>query len=186
MSVLRAFIAVDVDNPEVVGKVVEVQRELERAGQNGLKNVEPENLHLTLRFLGEIDEADVKVVKAALEFLDVKPFTLEFRGLGYFPGGGRVNVVWAGVEGDVNVLRNVFEKVEGGLRALKLERERFSPHLTICRVKYVRDRQSLFDVIAKHSNTYFGRQHVYKISLKKSTLTPTGPIYSDVWVKKLG
>jgi 2'-5' RNA ligase len=86
----------------------------------------------------------------------------------------------------VNVLRNVFEKVEGGLRALKLERERFSPHLTICRVKYVRDRQPLFDVIAKHSNTYFGRQHVDKISLKKSTLTPTGPIYSDVWVKKLG
>jgi len=69
---------------------------------------------------------------------------------------------------------------------LRLEKEGFSPHLTICRVKFVRDRQSLFDVIAKHSNTYFGKQYVDKISLKKSTLTPKGPIYSDIWVKKLG
>lgn len=183
---MRAFIAVSVDNPEVVGKVVEVQRELETAGRNGLKTVEPENLHLTLRFLGEIEEHDVEIVKTALDALDVKPFTLEFKGLGYFPGGGRVNVVWVGVGGDVDTLRQVSEKIEAGLRALRLEKERFSPHLTVCRVKFLRDRQSLFDVIAKHHGTYFGRQYVDKIVLKKSNLTPSGPIYSDVWVKKLG
>jgi len=182
---VRAFIAVDIYDEEAVRKILAVQDELQRVNPNGLKPVEPENLHITLRFLGEIDEETVQYVVGVLEKLDEKPFTVSLEGLGYFPGSGRINVVWVGVSEGGEQLTRIYNWIEKELAGLRLERERFTPHLTICRIKSVRDRNALLAVIEKNRSTEFGKQLVDKVSLKKSVLTPTGPVYSDIMVKRL-
>ncbi|MEM1964732.1 MAG: RNA 2',3'-cyclic phosphodiesterase [Candidatus Caldarchaeum sp.] len=182
---VRAFIAVDVVDENVVRQVVSVQNELSRFGGNGLKHVEPENLHLTLRFLGEIEDAGVEIASEALRKVQASPFTITFSGLGYFPGGGRVNVIWVGVTEGADKLEDIHSQLEKNLANMRLEKERFSPHLTICRVKFVKDRNGLLSVISKNSKTFFGSQRVERIALKKSVLTSSGPIYSDIMVRKL-
>ncbi|MCS7109970.1 MAG: RNA 2',3'-cyclic phosphodiesterase [Candidatus Caldarchaeum sp.] len=180
---VRAFFAVDVKDEAVVGNILSFQREVLRAGGDGLKPVEPENLHITLIFLGEINEPEVTVASRALETIESKPFDIEFRGAGYFPGGGRVNVVWVGVKAGAEELKNLHNQLKGKLRSLRLEDERFVPHLTVCRVKFIKNKNSLLEAVSKNVDTLFGTQRVEKVALKKSVLTASGPIYSDIAVK---
>ncbi|MEM4302806.1 MAG: RNA 2',3'-cyclic phosphodiesterase [Candidatus Caldarchaeum sp.] len=182
---VRAFIAVDVVDKNVVRQIMSVQSELSRVGGNGLKLVEPENLHLTLRFLGEIGDAEVEMVSEALRKLEAPPFSISFTGLGYFPGGGRINVIWVGVAEGAEKLEEIHNKLEKRLASMRLEKEKFTPHLTICRVKFVKDRNALLDVVNRNSKTFFGSQRVDRIALKKSMLTHSGPIYSDITVRNL-
>ncbi len=182
---VRAFIAVDINDPETVRQIMNMREELLRVGGGGLKPVDPENLHITLWFLGEIGEAEVDMVSEALRKIDVDPFSITLSGLGYFPGGGRINVIWVGVSNGAEELQNIHSKLERSLTGIKLEKQKFTPHLTICRVKYVTDKNALLDVIKRNSKKFFGEQKVDKIALKKSVLTPSGPIYSDITVHYL-
>ncbi|MEM0384357.1 MAG: RNA 2',3'-cyclic phosphodiesterase [Candidatus Caldarchaeum sp.] len=183
---VRAFIAVDVSDEETVRNIVNVQNELMSVVREGLKPVEPQNLHLTIRFLGEVSDADVQLVVEALSRVDAKQFTMSLKGLGYFPGGGRVNVVWAGVDQGEEELKKIHDNLEKLLSGIRIEKDsRFSPHLTICRVKFLKDKQSLLDVISRNRQTFFGRQRVDRISLKKSVLTSSGPVYSDLAVRRI-
>ncbi|MDW8359855.1 MAG: RNA 2',3'-cyclic phosphodiesterase [Candidatus Caldarchaeum sp.] len=183
---VRAFIAIDVHDEEILRRIVSVQNELIRVGREGLKPVEAHNLHLTLRFLGELTDAETQLVSEALGKLDAKAFTMSLKGLGYFPGGGRVNVIWAGVEEGAEELRKIHSSLGRLLSGLKIEEnDKFSPHLTICRVKFVKDKQGLLEVIRRNSETFFGAERVEKISLKRSVLTSSGPVYSDISVRKI-
>ncbi|MCS7133685.1 MAG: RNA 2',3'-cyclic phosphodiesterase [Candidatus Caldarchaeum sp.] len=180
---VRAFFAVDLEDEAVISNISSFQREVLRAGGEGLKPVERENLHITLIFLGEINEPEVAVASRALETIEAKPFEIEFRGAGYFPGGGRVNVVWVGVKAGAEELKNLHNQLKSKLRNLRLENEKFVPHVTVCRVKFIKNRNSLLEVLSKNVDTLFGKQRVEKVVLKKSVLTASGPIYSDIAVK---
>ncbi|MEM4335060.1 MAG: RNA 2',3'-cyclic phosphodiesterase [Candidatus Caldarchaeum sp.] len=183
---MRAFIAVDVSDDETVKNIVNVQNELMRVGREGLKPVEPQNLHLTIRFLGEVSDDDVQLVSEALSLVDARQFTMSLKGLGYFPGGGRVNVVWAGVDQGGEELKKIHGSLEKLLSGIRIEKDsRFSPHLTICRVKFVKDKRGLLDVIRRNKETFFGQQRVDRICLKKSVLTSSGPVYSDLAVRRI-
>lgn len=182
---MRVFIAVDVNEPQITSLITKAQAELVATHSSVLKPVAAENLHITLKFLGEIDEDVVKVVLEKMKEIKFPPFKIKLRGIGYFPGGGRINVIWVGVTEGSDQLRGLHALVEDELSSLGFRRDTFSPHLTICRVKSVRDKGSLLKALSTYSDYVVGEQWVDALKVKKSTLSSAGPIYVDLLVQKL-
>ncbi|MEM2739323.1 MAG: RNA 2',3'-cyclic phosphodiesterase [Candidatus Bathyarchaeia archaeon] len=179
----RCFIAVDLEDEGIIERVKSFQEALARTG-NPMKIVEPENLHFTLKFLGDVPVARIESIEEALSSLSFKPFDLEVKGVGYFPGGGRVNVVWVGVGRGLDELKDIYDGIEARLSSLGFARDPrgFAAHLTVSRVKSVYDRAKLLKLIDEWRDYRFGEYRVDKVKLKRSILTPRGPIYSDIRV----
>ncbi len=176
---MRAFIAVDLENEEVRSRLERVQKVMESTGAV-MKLVEPRNFHVTLKFLGEINEDLVPKIESLLrEAIDLRPFTVTFKGLGAFPNKYRPRVVFVNVRSDeMSKLMELVDKTVHKL-GFELERRGYVPHLTIARVKargYL-----LTDLIEKYEEEEFGSMLVKEIRLKKSKLTPQGPIYSTIF-----
>ena len=172
---MRAFIAVDVEPTGVMLRFMEAVR---KAGR--VKMVERENLHLTLKFLGEVSEATVEEIGAVVGkcVSGRRAFDISFRGYGFFPPRGRPRVVWIGVESPDFI--ELARDVDDALSEMGYERERsYVPHLTVARVKGHFIPGAIPERFAKMN---FGTQRVECVKLKKSRLTPTGPIYSDIAV----
>ena len=180
MSV-RCFVAVECGSDEVLRGFREAEERLRRTGAD-LKFVEPENVHLTLKFLGEVPEARAREVAQVVEATGFSPFSFRVEEVGVFPSLSRPNVVWAGITEGVSDLAAVFEGLDAGLARLGFERERrrFSPHLTICRVRGGRNRDRLAEEVAAMADMVFGSVNVDRVVLKRSVLTPRGPVYSDL------
>ena len=178
---IRSFVAVDLDNLEVKEKIAKVQKDLEQTGAD-LKLVEPEIMHFTLRFLGEIPEPTVQKVKEILDGVRFQSFEANFSGLGAFPNLNRINVVWVGITHGHEELRGIFEQIEPKLRQIGMapDNKGFSPHLTIARVRSGRNKAALGDAVSKMKDLMFGSMPVTCVRLKKSTLTPKGPIYTTI------
>ncbi|MCD6260740.1 MAG: RNA 2',3'-cyclic phosphodiesterase [Thaumarchaeota archaeon] len=182
-ELIRTFIAVDFDNPEIVSRAQEVQRRLMEAGAV-MKPVEPQNLHTTLWFFGELDKSRLQLVLDNAKKITFKAFKVGVKGVGYFPGGRRVNVIWLGIDDPAGGLNSIVEQLKDRLTRLgfKYDERGFTPHLTIGRVKRVKDRVRLLRELDLLKDTVFGEQVVDKFKVKKSTLTQRGPIYSDLLV----
>jgi len=180
MSV-RCFVAVDCDDEQVLTGFREAGARLKATGAD-LKIVETENVHLTLKFLGEIPEVRAREVAEAVREIHFQPFSFKVEEVGVFPSASRPNVVWAGITEGVTELASVFEDLDTRLSRLGFERERrrFSPHLTICRVRSGRNRDQLMAEIAGLQDMVFGSVKVDRVTLKKSVLTRQGPIYSTL------
>ena len=185
VELIRTFIAVDFDNPQIVSRALEIQEELMRLGV-GMKPVEPHNLHMTLWFFGEIDPGRLNIILENAEKVRFKQFKLIVRGAGYFPGGGRINVVWLGIGDPESGLKLIINQLIERLSKLgfKYDERGFTPHLTIGRVKFVRDRQLALRRLEELKNIYIGEQLIDSFKVKKSTLTSKGPIYTDLLVVK--
>ena len=140
--------------------------------------VKPDAIHITLKFLGEIDEKTLARVKEALSAIRFEPFEVSVGGVkGNPPSFPRV--IWSGVR-DEGACGRVFARVEEALAPLGIPKERraYTPHATLARVK--RFDPSLLPVLKELAPEEFGSCEVRCIRLKKSTLTPTGPIYEDI------
>ena len=173
---IRAFIAVEVpDFPAIRDFISELKKTPAR-----LKAVEPENLHITLKFLGDIAEEKAAELGDALKSIDANSFSFELESAGAFPGAKNPKVIWAGVKEDGS-LSSLQRGVEEICASLGFEREKreFSPHLTVGRVKD-RNTKGIRPVVERYSEVYFGTVDVKEVKLKKSFLTPQGPIYSDM------
>ncbi|QOJ78264.1 RNA 2',3'-cyclic phosphodiesterase [Infirmifilum lucidum] len=183
--ILRVFVAVKVDRPEVVAKIKVFQEELERAGLKA-KFVEAENLHITLQFIGEIPQEKVQSIKVKLREVRASPFVMELEGVGAFPSLKNPRVVWIGVKRGAEELSQLAHKVSQAILAtgVRVEREEFIPHLTIARVKAPLNGEAR-RIIEGNSATLFGEQDVTRFYLVKSTLTPRGSIYTDLAVYQL-
>lgn len=181
MERIRAFIAIDVEDEEILRELEGVQSLLVESGAE-LKLVRRENLHLTIRFLGEIPHFMVDKVGGIIEKLKFPQFTMELKGLGAFPKMTRPNVIWVGVSEGYNEVVSIFNFLEGELRRLgfKPESKAFHPHVTIARVKRRRNLERIVDVFRSYHNHVFGRMTVNCIRLKRSILSPRGPIYSTL------
>ncbi len=144
--------------------------------------VEPEILHLTLRFLGEVPQQTVERVKEILDVVRFPQFELAFSGVGTFPSLSRINVVWIGITRGQEQLSEIFQQIEPKLRQIGLpaDNKGFSPHLTIARVKSGINREALANAAMKLHNLELGQMPVKYVRLKKSTLTPKGPIYTTI------
>ena len=182
-ELIRTFIAVDFDNPEIVSRAQEVQRRLMESGAV-MKPVEPQNLHTTLWFFGELDRGRLQLVLDNAREVAFKAFKVGVKGVGYFPGGGRVNVIWLGIDDPAGGLNSIVKQLKDRLTRLgfRYDERGFTPHLTIGRVKRVKDRARLLRELDRLKDMMFGEQIVDKFKVKKSTLTQRGPIYSDLLV----
>jgi 2'-5' RNA ligase len=147
-----------------------------------LKLVKPQNIHLTVRFLGNISPHMVDSVYEEMKQVSFAPFTVELVGLGVFPKLSYPRVVWAGIRRGADELTNVFEQLEPRLRELgfKPDNKGFSPHLTIARVRGGRNKAMLAEVIRQNEDYDFGKVKAECLKLKKSDLTPRGPIYTTL------
>jgi 2'-5' RNA ligase len=137
------------------------------------RSVEGRNLHLTLKFLGEIRE--VERIRKSLEEIRFERFTVTLRGMGAFPSlnNGRVLFVRAYPE---DILKSLASEVDAKTREIPLDHP-FTPHLTLLRVK---DRRNFSDVVARYENTTFLEQEISSFSMFESILRPTGPIYKEI------
>lgn len=179
---IRSFVAVDIDNPSILSAVTAVQQDLRATGAD-LKMVDPQNMHLTIWFLGEIPRQTLERVKDALSGVRFNTFSLRVAGVGYFPGGRSVQVIWAGVEDPDDQLSHIYGQLRGRLAPLgfKPDRRGFSPHFTVARVRGGRGREALLARIGDIRAAALGVQRVDSVKLKRSVLTPKGPIYSDIY-----
>ncbi|MEM3522714.1 MAG: RNA 2',3'-cyclic phosphodiesterase [Candidatus Bathyarchaeia archaeon] len=178
---VRSFIAFDIDDPSIKNRFIEIQNELIKAGAK-VKLVEPQNIHITLRFLGEIPKALVEKVKNEMVNIDFKAFDVEFKGLGAFPSLNRINVIWIGIKKGEEKLKEIFNQLENRLRKLGFspDPKGFSPHITIARVKSRENIEKLIKILKEKKEHHFGIMKLDSLRLKKSTLTPKGPIYDTL------
>jgi 2'-5' RNA ligase len=176
---IRSFIAFDIVEQPVLKNFANVQNMLVETGAD-LRLVNPENIHITLRFLGNIAPAMVDQIHGEMEQVEFDPFEITIKGLGAFPNLRRINVVWAGIRKGANELRTIFEQLEPRLQNLgfKHDVKGFSPHLTIARVKTGRNKAALAKQLMELEDYEFGSVKAECLKLKKSVLTPQGPIYS--------
>jgi 2'-5' RNA ligase len=179
MSNMRCFVAIKVGEAvrDLLGRV---QEALRRADAH-VKWVERENLHLTLKFLGDLDETRVESLEGLLsaEAARWKTMALEYAGIGTFPERGAPRVVWAGATGDVERLAGLAAAVERHAEAVGVppERHPFVAHLTIGRVKSDRNLKRLAAAIDAQRQVPLGRDEVASFELFRSTLTSDGPVY---------
>jgi len=178
---IRSFVAVDMDEASLVSKLVEAQRALRDLGAD-LKLVEPENIHATVRFLGEVPAPTIELVKEQMNEVKFSPFDAEFVGLGAFPNLMRINVVWVGMRKGSDEISGIWQQLEPRIEKIGFtpDRKGFSPHVTIARVKTGRMRDELAKFVDEMRDTSFGVIHVDELHLKKSVLTPKGPVYSTI------
>ncbi|MEM1541512.1 MAG: RNA 2',3'-cyclic phosphodiesterase [Ignisphaera sp.] len=188
---IRCFIAIEIENDEVLREIIKVKEELSIRGLD-IKPVEDENIHLTLRFLGGISQNSFEVVKEMLSSFSqtINRFEIEIRGLGAFPSIVNPRVIWVGIGKGVEELYQIRKIIDHEISKNKLydihkDEQEFHPHITLARVKSLRNIESFYDFY-KHYNDYlFGVSSVTKIKLKQSILRPQGPIYRDVFIVSL-
>ena len=178
---MRTFIAVDVLSSNSIAKLQQEITSAARWSPREVKPVERQNFHFTLIFLGEIAGSDVDKIKAKMRELQFEPFTLTYSGVGAFPNPNSARVVWIGLDPEgaqkLTVLANsvVAKMQELGFRADKP----FSPHMTIFRAKGAPVR--IDDISTRYNSKAFGSDAIDRVHLKKSDLTPSGPIYSNIY-----
>jgi 2'-5' RNA ligase len=180
---MRSFIAIEIEPDNAIA---EIMREISESGVR-VKMVEKENIHLTLKFLGDISEEQVNVIAEGMKDLRTySSFSIRLRGIGAFPSEHRPRTIWVGLEYP-QVMEEIWEKIEYTSEKAGIEREKrgFSPHITIARVKDQRNTGRLKHIIIEHENDDFGERDIAEIKLKKSVLTQSGPIYSDIFSVKL-
>lgn len=179
---MRAFVAIDLP-VHVVDSLAAFQAELSATGGD-LKLVERENLHFTVRFLGELSDSEVAEVLTRLGRLRLQKGTVEVKGAGAFPGPRRPRVIWAGVARESEgVIGPVAREVIGALGGIGERDDRpFQAHVTLGRVRSFRNSQELGKLLAERSEQAFGVAGLSEVKLKSSKLTPSGPVYDDIGV----
>ncbi len=184
---VRTFISVDVEDPLILDKIERIKETILATNAN-LKPVERENIHLTLRFLGEIPVALIDEIYKVMLSVKAEPFEIEIRGVGAFPRITSPRVIWVGVVEGADKLKEIHKQLETGLRKLGIrpDSKGFEPHITIARVKSARNKQRLIKVLYELEDIEIGKMIVTCIRLKQSILTFKGPIYKTLREVKLG
>ena len=176
---MRTFVAIEVTDQNILNSISQVQSELNIKA----KPVELHSMHFTVQFLGEVSEEMVGKVSDALSSLEFSSFSISFVGIGVFPKPSFPRVIWIGVDEGINKLEKLAEIIRAKLSQLGFSPDKkFKPHVTIFRVK--NKIEDISDKLEKFSSYSFGKQMIYEIKLKKSELTPDGPIYTDLLVVK--
>jgi 2'-5' RNA ligase len=177
MQKFRGFIAIDI---KPFPKLLVFEQEIKNTGAN-VKLVEPENIHLTIKFLGDTDESLIDRIEEIMNYSvkEVEPFEITLKGAGVFPNEKYIKVIWIGIENGESISKIAF-KIDEKITTLGFQKEKrkFSTHLTIARVKNVKNKEKLIQIIEKYRNIEFSKFKINSIKLKKSTLTPKGPIYT--------
>jgi 2'-5' RNA ligase len=187
---MRVFIAIDIDE-KTRAAIADVQKQLAAkvdVRKGDVKWVEPGNIHLTLKFLGEIEDNQVAEVcdisKKAAEAH--KNFTLDIESVGTF-GGRSAKVVWVGTSKGADELIALQKDLDGRLEQAGYPKEdrEFSAHLTICRVRNPKAGFKLAEAVGQLAKLKLGSISADAVCVYQSQLTPEGPIYTQLGSFKL-
>jgi RNA 2',3'-cyclic 3'-phosphodiesterase len=178
----RLFVALEL-LPELRQALSRIQDKLKRYDLD-VKWVNPDNIHLTIRFLGEINEAQMPGISQLLkDTLAQYPMTeISLEELGAFPVLNNPRVIWIGCKEKGNSLVKAYEALEKGFQAMGLSKDdhAFSPHLTLGRVKSRKNIEQFKSYCEQNKTIQVGIQKVESLTLFQSTLTSTGPIYNVI------
>jgi 2'-5' RNA ligase len=188
MSRIRTFVAID-PGKAVHDRLIALQETLARTGSE-VKWVEPENLHVTLLFLGEVEDREVARVCQVIAAGAAKhtPFSLSVETVGCFPNPRRPRIVWVGVGEGTQPLVALHDELEIPLQDLGYRREerRYTPHITLGRVKSEGATDKLAAALAKRADWKGGETNVREVLVMSSELTSQGPVYTVLSRAKLG
>lgn len=178
---IRSFVALELSD-EVREKLVIVLQRLQRTSAS-VKWVEPENLHLTLKFLGEVPEEQIELVTEALKTVAqaTEPFSFVVKGVGGFPNLRRPRVLWVGVEATQPLIR-LQQLVEKAMEQIGFasEERAYHPHITIGRVKATTGIEKVREILSEYANAEFGEVFISHLTLFRSDLSREGPTYTPL------
>ncbi len=178
---MRCFIAIEL--PEAVKSALSgIEEELKKTKAD-VRWVKPDNIHLTLKFLGSIEDEKTERIIKTMETIcsSHNLFTLEIKGMGAFPSLKSPRVVWVGIEGN-DTLRSLQEEIDKGMESIGFERENraFTAHLTLGRFRSSSGKEELLKMTKLHEKDAFGLINVHSLSLMRSDLHPEGARYSRI------
>ena len=176
--VLRCFIAIEI--PETIRKSVgDIVENLKKSGSD-VKWIAPENIHITIQFLGETEESLIASIKESLEKILAPhhPFCIKIADAGCFPDGRRPRIIWVGMEDSQNLI-HLYKDIANEMTRFGYQKEdrAFTPHITIGRVKSQRKMGELLKRLDEFKGICFADFEVQKITLMKSELKPSGAKY---------
>lgn len=178
---MRVFIALALEE-SLKEALAKVQAELKSLGED-IKWISPQNLHLTLKFLGEVPQEKIpKIIQSLKEISgNFEAFTIEIKNIGGFPNLKSPRVLWAGIEKGKEALKIVTNVIEDALVKLKFPKESrsFSAHLSLGRVTYIKNKEAFCQKISTIQLPALC-QGITSLTLFKSTLTPKGPLYEKI------
>jgi len=180
---MRTFIAIELSE-EIKDSLAQVQSNLKYAGAD-VKWVEKNNIHLTLKFLGEIDEKKCEMVKLALDETakSAKPFEISLKDIGAFPKIDYPRVIWVGLDKGAKESIELAVKTDETLSKIGFDKETrpFAAHLTIGRVRSAKNKEALKEKIDSYDPKHLQpHQLINSITLFQSTLTPKGSVYTKL------
>ena len=177
---IRTFIALELP-ASIIALLDTVQQELKSLRLRA-KWVRSENIHLTLKFLGDIDPGDVNRIVEAMSAAaeGFTPFTLAVGGVGVFPGIKRPRVIWIGLGGQIRLLIQLQRKLADNLAAIGFPKEKrpFKGHLTLGRIREAVNPNTIRQIIEEYSVLGSEEFTVGKVVLFKSDLKPSGAVYT--------
>jgi 2'-5' RNA ligase len=179
MEKFRGFIAVEVP---ITDLIIRLKKDIEKTSAQ-VKLVEPENIHITLKFLGDTLINQIEEIESIIQnaIASTKKHVIKLEGTGVFPNEHYIKVIWIGIK-DADLITQIAENINSQCSTIGFKKDKrgFSAHLTIGRMKSSKGKEQIIDILKSYKDTLFAELIVNEILLKKSTLTPKGPIYETL------
>ncbi len=185
---IRTFIAVEL--PQGIHDSLKQLQDALRDPMPDVRWTKSGNIHLTLKFLGDVEISRIEAIGKALADIACQftPFTTSFTNIGAFPNSRKPRIVWVGLEKGADELAKMARQIEDSMKRLGFPREkrRFNPHLTVGRIRRLEHPASMTEALERSEVDELGEFTVQRISLIKSQLSPAGSIYTILFEAPLG
>ncbi|RLJ00984.1 MAG: RNA 2',3'-cyclic phosphodiesterase [Candidatus Aenigmatarchaeota archaeon] len=177
---MRTFISINLPY-RIKDKISEMAKEFQ---EKGIRKVGKQNLHLTLKFLGDADEKKIEEIQQVLKTVDCAKFEISLKNIGFFPNKDFIKVVWVGIENGRNEIIELQKQIDQKLEKCGFKPEKkYEPHLTIARVKSIKDRKEFLEKLKEIK--FEDNFNVSNFELMESKLNPSGPVYRVLLTKEL-
>ena len=180
MEKIRSFIAIDVSYNEKINNLI---NEIKKSGAI-IKLVEPENIHITLKFLGDVPHNKLSEIEDIIKnsIIDIEPFQFNLEGVGVFPNQKFIKILWIGIKNS-EILEKISKRINQKINLMfkDIKQQKFIPHITIGRIKSAKNKEKILEIVDKYKTYKFANIRVDSIKLKKSELTSKGPIYTNIF-----